>query len=185
MYHFQGRISIAFIREISLGMIRIPTICCRISFSSRHLLKLCRKLRWPIDFRMFLKRGVILTLPYPEQQTKHNAQVDLKRAYKDKYTVRNVRNHLFAVVQTFIDLQSICPLQVLTLQTGEFHHALEVSYQPCVKGCNLWMKTTAFLQDFMELSPMEVTPAEPSRPQTPSSVSGDGALVKWRRFGRL
>lgn len=32
---------------------------------------------------------------------------------------------------------------------------------------------------------MEVTPAEPSRPHTPSSVSGDGALVKWRRFGRL
>lgn len=30
-------------------------------------------------------------------------------------------------------------------------------------------------EDFMELSPMEVTPAEPSRPHTPSSVSGDGA----------
>eukprot|EP00434_Breviolum_minutum_P004405 symbB.v1.2.003881.t2/scaffold211.1/size373615/22 len=30
-------------------------------------------------------------------------------------------------------------------------------------------------EEFMELSPMEVTPAEPSRPHTPSSVSGDGA----------
>ena len=73
---------------------------------------------------------------------------------------------------------------VLTLQNKRFSPCpwpLELRINPVSKAaiCG-WKQLPNFPQDFMELSPMEVTPAEPSRPHTPSSASGDGASVKWR-----